>query len=82
MQITYCSKTHTSNYQNLIEGVFIAPSHLSVGIQFTDMVAGAVYRNFVRKDSRFFTLIENSFRKNLEGKIGGFGLVRWPNHRI
>lgn len=28
----------------LIEGVFIAPSHLSVGIQLADMVAGALFR--------------------------------------
>jgi hypothetical protein len=50
------SKTH----QNLIEGVFLAPSHLSVGIQLADMVAGAVYRKFSRQDNRFFDLIKNS----------------------
>jgi len=30
------SKKHFSIYENLVEGVFIAPSHLSVGIQFAD----------------------------------------------
>src|SRR5262249_51854520 len=30
-------KAHFSQYPNLIEGLFIAPSHLSVGIQLADM---------------------------------------------
>lgn len=72
------SKKHFSVYENLVEGVFIAPSHLSVGIQFADMVAGAVYRNFVRKDARYFELIKTSFRKGSAGQIEGYGLVRWP----
>jgi uncharacterized protein DUF3800 len=72
------SKKHFSVYENLIEGVFIAPSHLSVGIQFADMVAGAVYRNFVRKDARYFDLIKASFRKGAAGQVEGYGLVRWP----
>lgn len=72
------SKKHFSIYENLIEGVFIAPSHLSVGIQFADMVAGAIYRNFVRKDPRYFDLIKSSFRTGANGQIEGYGLVRWP----
>jgi len=72
------SEKHFSTYQNLIEGVFIAPSHLSVGIQFADMVAGAVYRKFVKDDSRFFDLIKGSFRKDQTGNIDGYGLVKWP----
>jgi hypothetical protein len=67
-----------SSYQNLIEGLFIAPSHLSIGIQFADMVAGAVFRNFKAKDSRYFKQIEGSFRKSPTGKLDGFGLVKWP----
>ena len=55
------SKKSFSTYQNLIEGVFLAPSHLSVGIQLADMVAGAVYRKFSRQDDRFFDLIKTSF---------------------
>lgn len=72
------SKGNFSIYKNLIEGVFIAPSHLSVGIQLSDMVAGAVYRKFARQDSRFFDLIKTSFRKNNLGEIDGYGLIRWP----
>lgn len=73
------SKRHFSVYENLIEGVFIAPSHLSVGIQFADMVAGAAYRNFVRKDDRYFNLIKSSFRKGSDDQIEGYGLVHWPS---
>lgn len=67
-----------SNYANLIEGVFIAPSHLSVGIQFADMVAGAVLRKFKASDDRFYKQIEDTFRKSEKGKIDGFGLVVFP----
>lgn len=72
------SRNNFSIYGNLIEGVFIAPSHLSVGIQFADLVGGAVFRKYARNDDRFFELIKNSFRKNSAGKIEGFGLIRWP----
>ena len=47
----------TAFYQNLLEGLFIAPSHLSVGIQLADMVAGAVFRSFMTKDDRFINQI-------------------------
>ncbi len=72
------SKNHFSIYQNLIEGVFIAPSHLSVGIQLADMVAGAVYRKFVRNDARFFDLIKASLLKNQSGSMEGYGLIKCP----
>ncbi|MEK7660942.1 MAG: DUF3800 domain-containing protein [Pseudomonadota bacterium] len=67
-----------SNYANLIEGVFIAPSHLSVGIQFADMVAGAVLRKFKANDDRFNNQISDTFRKSEAGKIDGYGLIRFP----
>jgi hypothetical protein len=72
------NKWNYSNYQNLIEGLFIAPSHLSIGIQFADMVAGAVFRHYKANDSRYFKQIEGSFRKSPAGKLDGYGLVRWP----
>jgi hypothetical protein len=74
------SKKHSSLYQHLIEGVFISPSHFSVGIQFADMVGGAVYRKFVRNDDRYFEMIKSSFRQSPKGKIEGYGLIRWPKH--
>lgn len=69
--------THSS-YNNLIEGVFIAPSHLSVGIQIADMVGGAVFRKFARNDDRFFKDIASSFRSAPNGSIDGYGLIHFP----
>lgn len=73
-------KNSYSNYQNLIEGLFIAPSHLSVGVQFADMVAGAILRKFKANDDRFFKQIEDIFRKSNQGKIDGYGLVKFPKN--
>ena len=75
------SKKHFSIYENLVEGVFLAPSHLSVGIQLADMVAGAVYRKFSSEDSRFYDLLATSFRKSASGKVEGYGLVKWPKKK-
>lgn len=71
-------QTTTSHYKNLVEGLFIAPSHLSTGIQFADMIAGAVFRQFKANDARFFNQIQSSFRHSPKGKIEGFGLVKFP----
>ena len=73
------AKSTTSNYGNLIEGLFIAPSHLSVGIQFADLVAGAVYRQYAKSDSRFFAQIEQVIRRSPAGKVEGFGIVKFPH---
>ena len=67
-----------SSYGNMIEGLFIAPSHLSVGIQFADMVAGVVFRSFKAQDARFSDQIKESFRTSPSGVIEGFGLVKLP----
>ena len=72
------SKNNNSIYKNLIEGVFIAPSHLSVGIQFADLIAGAIYRKFAKKDDKFFEIILPLLRKSKDGKIEGYGLIIWP----
>ena len=77
-QLLAGSKATTSRYENLIEGLFIAPSHLSVGVQFADMVAGAVFRQFKAGDNRFYAQIEPSFRRSPTGKVEGFGLVKFP----
>jgi hypothetical protein len=72
------SKPNISKYNNLIEGCFIAPSHLSVGIQFADMVAGAIYRSFQPGDRRFSDQIDASYRRSPTGKVEGYGLVKFP----
>ena len=68
----------TSTYKNMVEGLFIAPSHLSVGIQFADMVAGAVFRAHKGKDQRYYDQIKGSFRRSSDGKLKGYGLVWFP----
>jgi hypothetical protein len=68
----------TSTYANLIEGLFVAPSHYSVGIQFADLVAGAVYRKYESNDERFYELIKPLIRASSTGRIEGFGIVRIP----
>lgn len=67
-----------SNYQNFIETIFLTPSHLSVGIQFADMVAGAIGRKFNAGEDRFYLEIADSFRKSTRGQIDGYGLVKLP----
>lgn len=69
---------NVASYKNIIEGLFIAPSHLSVGIQFADMVAGALFRAYNNGDMRFFNRIRDSFRKSEGGVIEGYGIVKFP----
>ena len=69
---------YTSNYPNFVEGLFFAPSHMSVGIQLVDMVAGAIWRAQNHDDRRWFDLIRSSFRAGPNGQIDGFGIARFP----
>lgn len=69
---------HTSDYKNYIETIFLTPSHHSVGIQFADMVAGAVSRKLNSGDRRWYDLISGSVRANAKGEIVGFGECRVP----
>ncbi len=67
-----------SHYPNVIEGLFIAPSHLSVGIQFADLVAGAIFRRFKAQDERFYKQIAGSLRTSPSGSVEGYGIVKFP----
>jgi hypothetical protein len=69
---------YTSTYTNFVEGLFFAPSHMSVGIQLADMVAGATWRAYERGDASFFDKIKSSFRAKPNGDIEGYGLVKFP----
>lgn len=69
-----------SKYDHLIEGVFIAPSHLSIGIQFADLVAGATLRKSKANDTRFFDQFSSALRKSEAGKVEGYGLVYFPKN--
>lgn len=71
----------TSNFENLVEGLFLAPSHHSVGIQLADMVAGAVFRHFEKADSTFLEKLKPSFRAAANGRLDGFGIARLPKNQ-
>jgi hypothetical protein len=44
-------------YPNLIEGLFFSPSHHSIGIQFADLISGAIFRNYEKQDDRWYKII-------------------------
>ncbi len=72
-----------SNYENYIESLLLTPSHHSVGIQFADLIAGAIGRAYNTRglpnpDSKFADLLGPSFRRSPSGKIEGWGLVKFP----
>ncbi|MGC1878771.1 MAG: DUF3800 domain-containing protein [Rhabdochlamydiaceae bacterium] len=67
-----------SRYDNLIEHLFLSPSHYSIGIQCADLISGAVFRRFEHCDERWYSLIESNFRKGENGEIKGYGLVKIP----
>lgn len=66
-----------TQYNNLIEGLFIAASHHSVGVQFADLVAGAVYRKVTKNDSSFYDIIQGNVRSGPYG-VNGFGIMSLP----
>lgn len=67
-----------STYDNFVECVFLTPSHMSVGVQIADMVAGAIGRHFNQNDPTFFEVIKPAFRSSPSGAIDGYGLVKFP----
>ena len=69
---------YASNYANFVEGLFFSPSHMSVGVQFADMIAGAIWRAQTHNDRTWFDKLRPSFRASPVGKIDGFGLCRFP----
>jgi hypothetical protein len=69
---------YTSNYANLVEGLFFSPSHMSIGIQFADMIAGAVWRAQSHNDRTWYDKLRPSFRAAPTGKIDGYGICRFP----
>lgn len=72
------SRMYTSTYENFVESIFLCPSHMSVGIQFADMVAGAMWRFHEHGDSRWFDVIKPTFRTDRAGTIDGYGVARFP----
>lgn len=70
---------YSSTYKNFIEGLFFSPSHMSVGIQLVDMVAGAIWRAQSQNDRTWFDKIRPSIRSSPAGKIDGRGIARFPH---
>jgi hypothetical protein len=70
----------TSTYSHLIESVLLQPSNLSIGVQFADMVAGAVWRKFERNDEKWFAQMQSTLRRSSSGKVDGYGLIRAPKY--
>lgn len=69
---------YSSRYENFVETIFFAPSHMSTGLQLADMVSGSVWRKYERNDARFYQLIELAVRKSPTGNVDGFGIVKVP----
>lgn len=69
---------YTSNYANFIEGLFFAPSHMSLGVQLVDMVAGAIWRAQTHNDRAWYDTIRPAFRSSPTGQIDGYGIARFP----
>ncbi len=73
------NKENLSNIGNLIEGLFISPSHHGIGIQIADIIAGAIFQKYERNHEWCFNQLQESFRKNPKNNnIYGWGLVVWP----
>src|SRR5450631_2381486 len=67
-----------SNYPNLVESIFFVPSHLSIGVQLADMVAGAIWRKYEVGDGKWFDMLKPSIRCSKSGNIEGYGIVKFP----
>jgi hypothetical protein len=76
--LMYASSSYMSSYKNLVESLFLQPSHQSIGIQLADLVAGAVWRKFERQDDRFYDLVEPTLRRSRTGQVMGYGLAKVP----
>ncbi|WP_165183863.1 DUF3800 domain-containing protein [Caulobacter soli] len=77
-KLLHSASGFTTNYKHLIEGLFIHPSNLSVGIQLADMVAGAVWRKYERGDDKYYQLLKPSLRTNAQGDEAGYGIIKFP----
>ncbi len=77
-KLLHSSSEFMSNYKNLVETLLFVPSNLSLGIQFADLAAGAVWRKFERGDPRWYDLLEPAIRKDKNGSVDGFGIVKFP----
>lgn len=78
-KLLHATSRTISNYKNVAESLFLAPSHHSIGVQLADMAAGAVARYYNSADKRWFDFIKPAFRTKPDGDINGYGLAKVPN---
>lgn len=78
-KLLHSASSYISSYANLAESLFLTPSHHSVGIQFADMIAGAVGRHFNSNDRTWFEVAKPILRAKPDGSVDGYGLVKMPN---
>jgi Protein of unknown function (DUF3800) len=76
--ISLVEYANISQYGNLVESLFLAPSHISIGVQLADMVAGAIWRKYERDDSDWYNFVEPTLRRSKTGVIEGYGIVKMP----
>lgn len=85
-KLVFADTSTISRYDNLVESLFFTPSHHSVGIQFADMVAGAISRRFNSSKEghdKYYKSIQSLFRRNpATNAIKGYGLVRFPDESL
>jgi hypothetical protein len=71
--------TRWTRFPNVIEGVFLAPSDFSTGLQLADFIAGATYAAHCseRADTKYFNIIRGKITGDPRvGKRHGF--KKWP----
>ena len=77
-KLLHSTGSFISDYKNLIESLFLTPSHMSIGVQLADMVAGAVWRKYERDDDQWYNAVEPTLRRSATGVIDGYGIVKMP----
>ncbi|MFQ5927603.1 MAG: DUF3800 domain-containing protein, partial [Terriglobia bacterium] len=71
--------TYWTRFPNVVEGVFLAPSDFSTGLQLADFIAGAIYAAHCtpRPDPKYFNIVRGKITG--DPKIGKrHGFKRWP----
>lgn len=77
-KLLHSSSEFMSSYKNLIETLLFVPSNLSLGVQFADMAAGAIWRKFERGDSKWYDALAPALRCDGRGVVDGYGIVKFP----
>lgn len=70
--------TRWTLFPKIVEGVFLAPSHFSTGVQLADFAAGAIYAfQASTPDAKFFNIISGKITGNKQIGVR-HGFKKWP----